>query len=230
MRIKTISLVFALGACSGSDFDPGAGDDPGTGSSTLTVDASISARARVSNAIAASDFDTQISVRVRAGATDVSTGTVALTTKSGTVQLVVDAEHRWNGSLPSYEEVFQLDIDSGADFVHGVRVDGPELFHFTAPTPGAAVDATMVMPIAWTTDTTADAAAIDTDEIDALAISDTGSYSLAAGSLKTDKDKARTNTVWLTRSNQLAPSGAAGGSQVEVQIRNQIDVVANAVP
>ena len=235
MRIKISSLGFvvlsALGACGGSDFDPGAGDDPGTGTSTLTIEGTVAARAQISNALAATDFDTSVSVRVTAGTTTVSTGTVAVTTASGKIQLAFSPDdQRWKGTLPSYEEVFQLDVDSGADYVHGLRIDGPEAFHFTAPTPGATVDSTMQLPIAWSTDSAADAAAIDTDQVQAIAIADTGTYTLAAGSLKTEKDKARTNTLTLTRSNTLVPGGAAGGSQFTISIRNQIDLVAAPAP
>ncbi|MBX3161528.1 MAG: hypothetical protein KF773_36540 [Deltaproteobacteria bacterium] len=222
--------MFAAAAC-GGPLDPGAGDDPGGGTRTLVVTGSVQARNRLVNARTNAEFDTDVSVRVTLNGQNVSTGTVTISTASGTVPLVADRDNgRWSARLPGYEEVYLLDIQAGPDEVTGVRVDGPDPFTFTAPTAGATVDATMPISVTWSCDDTAESAAIRADELDALAIADTGKFSLPPRSLRTDRDKPRANTLRITRTNHLAPAGAAGGSDFAVSITNEIDVLAAADP
>ena len=72
----------------------------------------------------------------------------------------------------------------------GLRVDGPSIHTFKEPLAGATVDATLPLMVKWSADG-ADSAAIDAENLDRLSIPDTGSYSVAAGALKSEKDKAR---------------------------------------
>lgn len=96
---------------------------------------------------------------------------------------------RWVGTAAGYDEVYVLDVRSGDDSVEGVRVDGPDIHVFTAPTAGLTVDSTMPLRVMWDADQTADSASIDTEELDRVSISDTGDYTLAAGALKAERDK-----------------------------------------
>jgi hypothetical protein len=225
-------FVIALAACGGSSsLDPGAGDDPGGGTNTLFVNGEITARPRLTNALKDTDFDTEVSIRVMLGQQDVTGGSVTVTTSSGEFPLTYRTDDdRWRATLSGYDEVYVLDIESGADTVTGVRVDGPDLHHFTKPTAGATVDATMPLDIAWASDVEADSAWIDAEEIENLAIPDTGKYVLASGALKADKDQARTNRLRLSRADRVTPSGAVGGSELTVEISNSIEVVASPNP
>lgn len=226
---STLFLI-ACGSSKGS-FDPGIGNDPGSGTSTLTVDGSARARPRVSNAQEPGQFDTEFSVRVSLNGQEVTTGTVTMTSATGAIALVyAGGDRRWSGVASSYEEVYRLDVESGADMVKGVRVDGPDIHVFTKPTAGASVDSTMPLDVAWDAGETADEATIRTDVIDTLAIPDTGDYALAAGGLKAERDKVKQNTIRLTRTNRVTPAGAAGGSQLTVSVDNAVDVVALANP
>lgn len=222
------SILFVLGACGGSDLDPGSGNDGGEGTSTLTVTGNVSAEPRLSNARSGGEFDTEFSVRVERAGQTVSTGIVEVTSASGTVRLVFDPNNngRWRGTAPGYDEVYILDVEDGADNMLGVRVDGPDIHYFTAPTAGATVDSTMPLPVAWSSDDGADSASVRADNINDVAISDTGSYSLAPGALKAKPDQAETNDLELRRTNRVTPHGAAGGSEWTVTIRNEIQVVA----
>lgn len=227
-----IATLMALGACGGSDLDPGSGDDPGEGTSTLTVTGTVSASPRLSNARSSGDFDTEISVHVERAGQTVSTGTVEVTSASGTIALVYNAadNERWGGTAPRYDEVYILDVEAGADNLLGVRVDGPDVHYFTAPTAGATVDSTLPLPIAWASDDSADSASVRADNIERVAIGDTGSYSLAPGALKAKSDQAETNELRLRRTNRVTPTGAAGGSEWTVSISNEIEVVAQPNP
>lgn len=229
-----VSTLLLLGACGGggSDLDPGSGNDAGEGTSTLTVSGSVTAEPRLSNARTGGDFVTEFSVRVERAGQVVSTGSVEVTSASGTIALVYNAadNERWGGTAPRYDEVYILDVEAGADNLLGVRVDGPDVHYFTAPTAGATVDSTLPLPIAWASDDSADSASVRADNIERVAIGDTGSYSLAPGALKAKPDQAETNDLELRRTNRISPRGGAGGSEWVVTIENAIEVVAQPNP
>jgi hypothetical protein len=231
---SSIMALLGFAACGGSDLDPGAGNDPGQGTSTLTIDGNVSAQARLTNARTAGDYDTDLSVHVQLNGQPVTTGTVTVTSAGGTIALTYNPNSgnndRWEGTAAGYDEVYILDVVSGPDKVTGVRVDGPDIHVFDKPIAGATVDSTVALPVAWTCDDTADSASIRAEQIDSVSIPDTGSYSLAAGALKAEKDQAHTNTVRLTRTNRVTPKGAAGGSVLSVSVQNEIEVVAQPNP
>jgi hypothetical protein len=231
MRSLSSFLVLVAACGGGSVLDPGAGDDPGGGTNTLFVNGDVSAHPRITNARSDVDFDTSISVRVMLNQQAVTGGTVTVTSSSGEFPLAYrPQENRWEGTIAGYDEVYILDVESGADKVTGVRVDGPDLHYFEKPIAGATVDSRMPLDVAWNADQTADSASIDAEEIDTIGIPDTGKYVLAAGALKSDKDTARTNRVRLTRANRVTPKGAVGGSEVSVEVENSIEVVAMPNP
>ncbi len=221
-----------LAACSGSNLDPGAGNAPGTGTSTLVVAGSAHATSRMVNAKVDTDFNTDFSVRVTLNNQTVTTGTVTISSASGKVPLTYQlATTFWTGTTPTYDEVYILDVVSGPDKAEGIRVDGPDIHTFSAPTEGAALDSTMPNVIKWNRNDTADSASMRTDGIDKpITIPDSGSYSLAAGSLRADQGVARPNTLRLSRSNTVVPKGATGDSNWTVTIENDLDVVANPLP
>jgi hypothetical protein len=229
MRAYLASALCLFTACSGSDLDPGSGDDPGGGTSTLVVDGNVQAGARLTNAINSADFETEFSVRVSLNNLPVTTGTVQVTSASGTVQLAYSLDgERWRGVAPGYDEVYILDVVSGEDEVTGVRVDGPDIHVFTDPVAGATVDSTLPLVIDWSRDDTADSASIRAEQIDNLAIEDSGTFMLPANALQSEQDKPRTNTLQLVRTNRVTPAGAIGGSELSVSVENELDVIAQA--
>lgn len=234
-RFLTSALILSLAACggSGSDLEPGAGDNTGGGTNTLFVEGRVSAEGRLTNARIAAEFDTEFSIRILLNNVPVTTGEVTITSASGTFPLAFttfDNESRWVGRQNGYDEVYILDVISGSDNVHDVRVDGPDVHVFEAPIAGATVDSTMPLPVDWTRSDTADIASIDTDILDKLSIPDSGEYMLAAGSLEAKPDEARENRIQIERTDRVIPSGAVAGSEFSVRLRNQITVVAAPNP
>lgn len=223
-------LVFA--ACGGSALDPGSGNSLGAGTHTLTVEGSASAGTDLVNPGDAMSFTTHFDFQISNGQTPVTTGTVVVSSNGGDVSLTYNAADNghWVGDQAGYYEVYQLDVTSGADTVTGVRVDGPDIHTFTAPGIGATVDATMPLAITWSRNDHADQATLDTQALDRVTIDDTGSYSLAAGGLKSSKDKAENEHIEIRRTNQVAPAGATPGSTVSVSVRNHVDVVVQINP
>jgi hypothetical protein len=234
MRSRLVLIGFScllIAACGGSALDPGAGDDPGTGTSTLAVNGEIEARPRVVNARDTGDFDTHLSVRVELNGQLVTTGTVTVTSRNAMTPLSFHGDNgKWDAVAAGYDEVYQLDVESGEHLVQGVRVDGPDIHAFTAPLTGATLDSTIATRIDWSAEQEATSATIDADEIDRIAIPDTGTYMLAAGALKADRETARPNTIELVRMNRVTPAGAAGGSELSVSVENHIDVVVQPNP
>jgi hypothetical protein len=220
-----VCLAFTVVAC-GGDLDPGSGNDPGSGTRTLYVDGDIEATPLITNASRAADFQTRFDVAVRKNSIAVTTGTVTVSSNGGTVALTFDAgEDRWRGTQAGYHEVYELNVVSGDDSVDGVRVDGPALHYFTAPLPGAGVDATLPLTVRWQRDEAASVASFETDQIGELEIADTGSYSVPVGGLKSDRDQATDERLRLDRSARVTPAGAIADSSLRVEIRNQIDIL-----
>jgi hypothetical protein len=235
MRTYFASTVLVLGvldiaACAGSKLDPGAGNDPGTGTGTLTLTGTARATSQTVNAKLDTDFNTDFSVRVSLNNQTVTTGTVTITSASGKVPLTYRADTFWTGTAATYDEVYILDVVSGPDKAEGIRVDGPDIHTFSAPTEGASLDSTMPNLIKWNRRDTADSAELRAESINTITIPDSGSYSLAAGSLKADQAVARQNTLRLSRSNNVVPKGTTGDSSWKVTIENELDVVANPLP
>lgn len=231
MKSSFASLsLLALVACGPDPLEPGAGNDPGGGTSTLYVEGRASADPRIANAASANDFDVDFSIRIELGGVPVTTGTVTVTSRFTTVDLTYNGNDRWEGSAAGYDRVYELDVISGTDEVLGVIVDGPDLHRITAPTAGASLDSTMPNMLEWDREDPADIITFRADEIDRVTISDTRSYEIAPGSLKADKDTARTNTLELRRTNHVAPAGAIGGSDFAVSVEQRLEVVAQPNP
>lgn len=142
-----------------------------------------------------------------------TTGTVTVISNGGSAALAYDptGEARWRGVQAGYHEVYELAITAGDDRVEGVRVDGPDVHFFTAPLPGASVDATEVVAVTWSSGESADAATLETEQLDSVAIADTGNYAIAIGGLKSKPDETEQERLRLDRSMRVAPAGAVAG-------------------
>lgn len=234
MKHSLVTSLVLFAACGGSPLDPGAGNSAGGGTSTLLVTGSATATPRITNAQQASDFDTAFSVHVELAGAPVITGTVTMTSSHGATPLTFTSagnqSGHWTGDATGYDEVYQLDVTSGTDKVSGVIVDGPDIHVITAPTAGAALDSTVPFTTTWNRAAEADVARFQMGDTDGIVVPDTGSYSVAAGTLKASQDKAQTNTLRLTRENRVTPAGALTGSEMTVGVENELDVVASPCP
>ena len=230
--ITSLALVSVpLIACSNDPLEPGSGDEAGAGTNTLFVEGSANAEANNANARNSTDFTTEFNIRVQLNGQDLL-GTAMVTIESLKVKttLTFDQNGRWRGTASGYDESYRLDIVSGNDKVTGVIVDGPDIHTMDAPTQGAALDSTMPIDVKWGRGEQADECSIDVGHIDRLTIADNGKYTLPPGSLDAEKDKTKENNIEIRRTNHIAPAGAIGGSNFQVSIRNDIDVLALANP
>lgn len=185
----------------------------------------------VPNAKDPGDFLTSFRVRLERGGIPVTTGLVSLESSQGVVMLTYSGEgNRWVGSQNGYSEVYRLAAKADADYVDGVRVDGPSVHTFTAPLPGATVDTQLPVTVTWTKSGTAETARIDTDKLDELVIPDSGSYAIPAGGFKSKSGEVEQERIRLDRSQRVTPLGAVAGSELRVTVRNEISVVVAAAP
>lgn len=231
-----IASLALLTACSSNPLDPGAGDNGGTGTGTLTVDGTASARPSATTASGPSDFKTDFEVDIKLGTSEVTTGTVTMTSSSGKTALTFDqtTTNHWIGTAAGYDEVYQLDVNTGTDNVEGVRVDGPDIHTITSPSASASIDSTAMTSVAWARGEAAQNAVLHLDDTSGgngdLPITDSGSFAVPANTFQAQKDQTRPATVSLTRSNQIAPAGATPGSTMTVSIENAVDVIVLANP
>src|SRR5262249_21942411 len=121
MKAILASVLFVFAACGSSPLDPGSGDSPGGGTQTLNLDGSARATPSVPNAVHSGDFDTDFSIHISLNTVAVNTGTVTMKSSHGTVPLAFNPDsHAWEGTGGGYDEVYQLDVVSGADKITGV--------------------------------------------------------------------------------------------------------------
>jgi hypothetical protein len=86
----------------------------------------------------------------------------------------------------------------------------------------------MPLPVTWAKTETADTAFIQTRQLNRTTISDTGTYSLAAGSLRSKPDQTENERIDLTRADVITPAGGAAGSLFTVAVTNEIDLIVQA--
>lgn len=219
------AIVAAVAACGGDGLDPGS--QPGTGTATLLINADVIATPLVPNAAKATDFNTSFSVEITKGGQDVVADSVVVVSDAGPVTLLPDNQtnRRWRGAQSGYYEIYQLTVEAGADNVRDVQVDGPALHYFTAPLPGATVDATMPLVVTWKRSEPATVITLDTQQLDSVAISDTGTYTIPVGGLKSKSTETEQEQLRIDRAERITPAGAVVGSDVRVMVRNEIDLV-----
>jgi hypothetical protein len=225
-RPRAALSLTLLAACGGNALDPGSGHDPGTGTRTLFVDADVQASPQITNAATPSGFETHIEVRIEKAGAAVTTGTVTVSSNGGDVALAFNStENRWSGRQAGYYEVYELNVQSGDDAVESVRVDGPALHYFTSPVAGATVDALMPLAVRWSREEAAETATFDTEEMDDLQIADTGSFEVPIGGLKSNGGEPTQERLRLDRHSRVSPAGAIAGSELRVEVRNEIDLI-----
>ena len=238
--MKSIFALFAFAACSTNNpLDPGAGNNVGSGTGTLLVTGSALATPNITDGQNAADFTTDFTVHVSIGNRCPSRRAPShdppVRQRPADLQLGPIANlGEWQGSANGYDEVYELDVSSGTDGISGVIVDGPDIHVITGPTAGATIDSTMAFDTTWSRHAGAEEARIAFTNGggggDGIVIPDTGTYSVTAGSLKTDKQQPQPNTIRLTRTNNVIPAGAVVGSMLTVGVVNQLDVVAAPCP
>lgn len=218
MRRRALLFGMMLAACG-----PGNGNSPGSGSNTLRVDAEASASESVNNASAASDFSTELSVRVSKGGAPVTGATVTIRSSCGEVALTDEmSTGTYRATQPSYCQTYTLEVTSGADRVAGVTVQGPAIHTISAPTERQNVSSRMALGIAWAP-RGASETRIESRDYSTTLMGDPGASEIPMGRLRFEPGTATNERVRVTRSNSVQPAGAVTGSSFTVRIRNEVE-------
>jgi len=209
----------------GIDAPGAAGNTAGSGTGTLVVSGTVAATPGIQNSADPTSFTTDFTIDVTRAGAMVTTGSVSVASAGGAVDLVFDSTAmHWRGAQAGYAAAYSLDVTSGSDSVVGVRVAGPDIHAFTAPTAGATVDSTLPLPIAWARTDPAAAATLTTRSVQ-VAIPDTGTFTLGANKLRSKSDQVENEQLTLVRSDQITPAGGAVGSTFQVSVSNSIDLL-----
>lgn len=225
MRARLGFLVVLFAGCGEDGLAPVA-DDPGTGTQSLKVEAEIAAKPTLFDARTSTDFQTTMTVRLGDAATRaVTTGTVTVTSVTGKIALTY-RDGAWRGSAPTYDEIYTLDVTSGIHRIENVRLDGPDIHVITAPMQNATIDAQKELTLTWERKRVADHTALIVNPEYPAKVPDTGSCQVTPYVLRADQKRAQQNTIRLIRTNTIEPAGAIEGSQLDVQIDNEVDVEA----
>lgn len=226
--ISTLALLLA--AC-GSD-GPG-GEDLGAGSQTLVVVADINLNNNLDNASTPNDFTASFDVSVTRDGAVVDDAVVTVESDGGLVELDFTnngTQQRYVGSQVAYSGSYRVDVTAGDDYLAGAVVESPDVHTFTAPLPGESVPGTDPLEVIWARELEADAARIETRELDNTGITDLGSYTIPLGGLRVDRDQLEDERIRLWRENRISPIGGAGGSSISVELRNEINIFVEPDP
>src|SRR4029077_708277 len=91
MKTFIALLGLVVVACAHDPYAPGAGDSGGSGTQTLVVNRSAIAHPNIGNASHASDFATNINLRVSLSNMPVTTGTVTISSSSAKLDLMFNS-------------------------------------------------------------------------------------------------------------------------------------------
>jgi hypothetical protein len=218
-----------------ADGGPFSGPDrEGDGTGTLRVEARIEASPDGGErADGDDDFDSRFEIDVRdAGGADVGDAVVVVASRFGEVVLEQGGgcARRWCGSQRGYARTYTLEVRRGGDFLDGVRLTGPEPHHLSAPEPGAEVDAALPLEVRWAPAGDADSVRLETREVDRTLAGDPGTATLEAGVLRTRDDRPEDERVRVERRAIVSLSGALPGSELQVSIRNGVELFTAVTP
>jgi hypothetical protein len=191
------------------------------------VNATVRAENTVVNANSGAGFNTQFDVRVSKGGVALSGAMVDIEGDAGKVTLTENQQTqqnqaRYDGQQAGYSRTYTLGVHLGADFVENVTVSGPDLHSFSAPLLGAQAMSSQPLQVKWAA-SGATSATLSTDQLDHVAIPDTGSYTVPAGGIvQVDPGKTKDAQLQITRSESIIPKGALGDSNFSVAITNDI--------
>jgi hypothetical protein len=228
--LASMVLLLSLTACSGGGLEPGAGNDPGTQTGGLVVGGRVVATPLHANARASTEFMSDFLVVVQAGGGLASTGTVTVTSATGKVPLTFSDDGHLGygqGSAAGYDEVYVLDVVTGANRLEGVRVDGPDIHVFSQPTEGAVVDPSTPLIFVWDRSERADSAMMKVDSSIIAYLADSGEHSLSPDVFALSEPHAVQHTVQLSRTNSVT---LRAGTAWSATIVNEIDVVTPMAP
>ncbi|HEU4681832.1 MAG TPA: hypothetical protein VFS51_08805 [Gemmatimonadales bacterium] len=214
------ALALSMLACSDSTGPAASRNEPGTGTATLRVTGEIEGQD------VAGGFVTQmvVSVRDAAGAPVSGAAVIVRNGALGTVNLLElsAASGDYEATVNTFASGdYRLDVTKGIDNVQGVVVGGLSAHRILGPRADTTITANQPFTITWTRPSEAVAAELETHDFSVDAITDAGSYTIAA----VDNPARPDQRIRLWRYNQVNIAGGLAGSELRLSIRNTVEPV-----
>ncbi|MCS6798624.1 MAG: hypothetical protein NZ898_08840 [Myxococcota bacterium] len=228
-------LAFGCGGGSGGSGGPGpfeAGDDPGRGTGTLRVEARIESEPdRGETSVDDDAMRTRFEVDVRdASGARVGGARVVVDSVFGQVTLREGGCGRdYCGEQSGYAPAYALEVERGADYVEGVRIQSPPWHRVTQPDAGANVPGDEPLRVVWSP-TGADRAHVETHEYRIELDGDPGSHEIPVGGLRSRDDRLEEERIRVRRERRLGISGVLESGTIVVSVRNGIELTVSPVP
>jgi len=205
-RILVLATAM-VAACGGSS---GNHNQPGSGSSTLLVTGTVTVT------VSTTSPTTNYSVNVKDGAGANVTGA---TVTVGDVALTDAGSGNYTASKTAYPSGdLSLSVVKGTDKVEGVVLANPGAHAINAPVGGTPVTANAILHVSWTTPTVAKAATVRMGSGGFTNTGpDTGAYDIPATNVTTRASQS----VTVTRTNEVSPAGGLPGSLMKVTVTCQ---------
>ena len=200
--VLTAAIVAACGGSSGGDHN-----QAGSGSSTLLVTGTVTVT------VSSTSPTANYSVNVKDGfGANVTGATVTV----GSLALTDAGNGNYTSSQTAYPSGdLSLSVVKGTDKVVGVVLGNPGAHAINAPVAGTPVTANAVLHVTWTTPEVAKAATV---RMGSGGFSntgpDTGAYDIPA----TNVTARASQTVTVTRTNEVSPAGGLPGSLLKVTV------------
>ncbi len=189
------------------------------------IDGTIEAMNEVENAQTAAGFETRFTLRIARDGSPIGHASVVVT-GGGVTSTLAQIGGTFVGSLRGYAASYTLDID-GDVTAHGVALAGPAFHVFTAPTAGQTVATGTPLTVTWSP-AGAQAATIESDQMPEVAITDSGSYTIADSFITGEAGRLEPDRIRVRRRNLVNVPGVAAGSVVEFEVRNEVGIQIDA--
>jgi hypothetical protein len=209
-RLWLLGVAMFAPACSDS-VDVGSGDDAGSGTRTLHVEGEVSGSSN------GTSFSTSFTVNISKSGVPVTDAKVTITSRTGHYVLGSDIRFpgKWSHIADGYEQIYVLDVESGADTIRDVRVDGPRPVVFTSPADDSTIDPASPLEVRWEPEAAElTSLLINPQAASFMKIEDSGSFTIPANTLA--PNAAGSHGVGLIRTNTVTPAGAVEGSSMLV--------------
>lgn len=220
-------LMVMAGGCSPTavlardDGDGGSrndGSSSGTNAGTLVVHAEIEVSNTEDNAQQPQQFETRFLVTVSRNAQTVSDAVVSVEAGGRTVPLMF-VSGSYQGRQEGYAMNYTFRVRAGREDLVST-ITGPAVHSFLSPLSGTRVRAGQPLEVRWSP-AGAMQATLETRQLAEMSIPDTGSFTIPM--LTGQPGQVREDQVRVRRRTMAPFLGAAEGSLVRVEVRNEVD-------
>lgn len=222
------SLLF-FSSCGQKESIP-AVSSPGIGSKTLMVRARVTANNIFKDGSSdPENYITTFHVDIEKAGEPITDAIVKFSNSTETFTLIQKPADsgRYTNPAPGYNQVYELSVQSGNDYIKNAFCTGPEIHSITYPTVQTSHPTNSDLPVQWNKASNAQNVHIATTYFDSdkqgNPASDTGIYTIPSSSFPSLLSTTFSDVVSVTRGNDvdLSVSGAEGSILI-VEVENSV--------